>query len=176
MEYGKRFDSVTVCFSKGLGAPVGSVLVGSKPFIKHAKWIRKAIGGGMRQTGTLTAAARTALDEIYPKLAGTHAIAKDLEAHFKSLGIGIQLPVETNMVFMDLGGAGLKHEWLAEESKRRGVKFGFGGRVVVHHQICDEAVAGLKEAVEAVIKKKAAGEYDDQGIGTDGAQYGNLKK
>lgn len=61
-EYGACFDSITLCYSKGLGAPIGSVLVGSKDFIKRARWIRQAIGGTLRQAGVLAAAARNAVE------------------------------------------------------------------------------------------------------------------
>ncbi|KAG9049622.1 hypothetical protein FS837_009712 [Tulasnella sp. UAMH 9824] len=178
MTYGKLFDSVSVCFSKGLGAPVGSVLVGSAPFIARAKWIRKSIGGGMRQTGTLTAAAWAALDDVFPgKLQQTHAIAKDIEAYIKTLGLKVSIPVETNMVFIDLKAAGLKNEWIAEEASQHGVTFGFAGRIVVHHQICPEAVEGLKAAIKAVVEKKAAGGYSDQdGIDGRESMYGGMKK
>ncbi|KAG9040099.1 hypothetical protein FRB95_000028 [Tulasnella sp. JGI-2019a] len=173
-DYGRHFDSVTVCFSKGLGAPVGSVLVGSPTFIQKAKWIRKSIGGGMRQTGTLTNAAWTALRETYPKLPVTHEVTKDLEQHFRSLGIKIKLPVQTNMIFMDLDATGLKNAWFVEEAKKHGVKFGYSGRIVVHHQICPEAVAGLKATVETVVKKKAAGDYNED-TEEDIPGYGNMK-
>ncbi|KDN50712.1 hypothetical protein RSAG8_01210, partial [Rhizoctonia solani AG-8 WAC10335] len=63
-EYGAAFDSISLCFSKGIGAPVGSVLVGSKAFIDRARWVRKSIGGGMRQSGVIAGAARAALDEV----------------------------------------------------------------------------------------------------------------
>lgn len=128
----------------------------------------------MRQTGTLTNAAWTALREVYPKLPATHEVTKDLERHFSSLGLKTSLPVQTNMIFIDLGAAGLKNEWLTEEAKRRGVKFGFGGRLVVHHQICPEAVAGLKETVETVVRKKEAGEYDGEAWSEKKA-YGSIK-
>lgn len=128
----------------------------------------------MRQTGTLTNAAWTALREVYPKFPATHEVAKDLERHFKSQGITVRLPVETNMIFMDLDGAGLKNAWLTEEAKRHGVKFGFSGRIVVHHQICLEAVAGLKAAVETVVKKKAAGAYEVD-VDKEAAGYGSMK-
>jgi threonine aldolase len=99
-EYGAAFDSISLCFSKGIGAPVGSVLVGSKIFIDRARWIRKSIGGGMRQTGVIAGAARAALDEVFPKLAATHEIARDIEKHLHSLGLKTVLPVETNMIFI----------------------------------------------------------------------------
>lgn len=130
----------------------------------------------MRQTGTLTAAAWAALEEVYPKLPRTHEIAKELEVHFTSLGIKSLIPVETNMVFMDLEAAGLKNAWFDEEAAERGVKFGFDGRVVVHHQISDEAVQALKASVEAVMTKKAAGVYDCRGDEPESGGYGSMRK
>ncbi|KAG8932162.1 hypothetical protein FRC02_001579 [Tulasnella sp. 418] len=158
-DFGSYFDSITVCFSKGLGAPVGSVLVGSAAFIRKANWIRKSIGGGMRQTGILTAAAWTALDEVYPKLVATHAIAKDLETFLLGLGIATELPVETNMLFMDLKKAGLRNEWLTKEGAKRGIKFGHGGRIVIHHQISATAVNALKDTIAHVVKLRDDGAY-----------------
>lgn len=100
-DYGQEFDSVSMCFSKGIGAPIGSVLVGSKTFIDRARWVRKSIGGGMRQTGVIAGAARAALDEVFPgKLAKTHEVAKDVEGHLGTLGLKTILPVDTNMIFI----------------------------------------------------------------------------
>jgi threonine aldolase len=99
-EYGAAFDSISLCFSKGIGAPVGSILVGSKSFVERARWIRKSIGGGMRQTGIIAGAARAALDEVFPKLVATHETARDIEKHLHSLGLKTVLPVETNMIFI----------------------------------------------------------------------------
>lgn len=176
LAYGKLFDSVSVCFSKGLGAPVGSVLVGSAPFIARAKWIRKSIGGGMRQTGTLTAAAWAALDEVFPeKLQQTHAIAKDIEVYLKGLGLKVAVPVETNMVFIDLEDAKLRNEWFVEEGKKHGVTFGFFGRIVIHHQICPEAVERLKLTIKTVLDKKASGAYEGASDAKESA-YGSIKK
>ena len=61
-EYSSRFDSVTTCFSKGLGAPIGSIIIGSKPFIKQMRWMRQAIGGTLRQVGVVSAAAKCGVD------------------------------------------------------------------------------------------------------------------
>lgn len=132
----------------------------------------------MRQTGTLTAAAWAALDEVFPeRLKQTHAIAKDIEAYIKGLGLKVAIPVETSMVFIDLEEAGLKNEWIAEEAKNHGVTFGFAGRIVVHHQICPEAVEGLKVAIKTVMEKKAAGDYRNQeGIDGKESTYGAMKK
>src|SRR5260370_15684871 len=79
-EYGKCCDTVSVCFSKGLGAPIGSMLVGSEEVIHYARWIRKSIGGGMRQTGPIVNAARTAYRELCPiGILETHRSAKVIE-------------------------------------------------------------------------------------------------
>ncbi|KAG7970242.1 hypothetical protein I3843_07G072600 [Carya illinoinensis] len=97
-------DSVSVCLSKGLGAPVGSVIVGSKSFIAKAKILRKTLGGGMRQVGILCAAALVAVQENVVKLEGDHKKAKIL-AEGLSLIKGIKVDVasvETNIIFFDI--------------------------------------------------------------------------
>ena len=96
------FDSVSVCFSKGLGAPAGSALVGSKAFIARAHRLRKMLGGGMRQAGVLAAAALHALDHHVDRLADDHANARRLAAGLQRLpGVTVQSP-QTNIVFVDL--------------------------------------------------------------------------
>ncbi|CAE6429169.1 unnamed protein product, partial [Rhizoctonia solani] len=176
-EYGAAFDSISLCFSKGIGAPVGSVLVGSKIFIDRARWIRKSIGGGMRQTGVIAGAARAALDEVFPKLAATHEIARDIEKHLHSLGLKTVLPVETNMIFIDLQAAGLDNDWLIEEANSEGLRLGYDGRIVVHHQISTEAVKKLKEILSRVMEKKAAGAYAQASQAqVNGGTYGGMPK
>lgn len=98
----RHFDSVSVCFSKGLGAPVGSALVGSKDVIARAHRVRKMLGGGMRQAGVLAAAALHALDYHVERLAEDHAHARALAAGLQGLpGVTVQAP-QTNIVFVDL--------------------------------------------------------------------------
>ncbi len=104
-QYGEIFDSISVCLSKGLGAPVGSVLIGKKDFIKKARRIRKVFGGGMRQAGFIAAAGIFALEHNIERLAQDHAHAKMiakvlLEKDF----IGTILPVETNIVIFEVKG------------------------------------------------------------------------
>ena len=97
-----HFDSVSVCFSKGLGAPVGSALCGSKELIKRAHRIRKMLGGGMRQAGVLAAAALHALDQHVERLAEDHANARRLAEGLRGLpGVTVQTP-QTNIVFVDV--------------------------------------------------------------------------
>ena len=98
------FDSVSVCFSKGLGAPVGSALCGSKEFIQLAHRIRKMAGGGMRQAGILAAAAIYALDHHVERLAQDHALAQKLGLALAGIeGVSVE-PVHGNIVFVDLAG------------------------------------------------------------------------
>ena len=99
------FDSVSVCFSKGLGAPVGSALCGSHDFIAKARRVRKMAGGAMRQAGMLAAAASYALDHQVERLAQDHVLAKRLAEGLASID-GLQVePPQSNMVFVDLTGA-----------------------------------------------------------------------
>jgi threonine aldolase len=98
----QHFDSVSVCFSKGLGAPVGSALMGSKAFIARAHRMRKMLGGGMRQAGVLAAAALHALDHHVERLAEDHANARALAEGLAGLpGVTVP-PPQTNIVFVDL--------------------------------------------------------------------------
>lgn len=98
------FDSVSVCFSKGLGAPVGSALCGSKELIARAKRVRKMAGGGMRQAGLLAAAASYALEHHVERLAQDHALAQQMAQGLQGIdGVQVQAP-QTNIVFVDLHG------------------------------------------------------------------------
>ena len=102
LEIARHFDSVSVCFSKGLGAPVGSALVGGKDFIARAHRVRKMLGGGMRQAGVLAAAAIYALDHHIDRLAEDHAHARALAEGLQGLpGVTVQAP-QTNILFVDL--------------------------------------------------------------------------
>jgi threonine aldolase len=99
------FDSVSVCFSKGLGAPVGSALCGSREFIARAKRVRKMAGGAMRQAGVLAAAASYALDHHIERLAQDHVLARRLAEGPAGIDGVLVEPPQTNMVFVDLTGA-----------------------------------------------------------------------
>jgi threonine aldolase len=100
----RHFDSVSVCFSKGLGAPVGSALVGSREFIQRAHRWRKMLGGGMRQAGILAAAASHALEHHVGRLADDHALAARLAEALSGVpGLAVEAP-QTNIVFVDLVG------------------------------------------------------------------------
>ena len=102
-DYGKIFDSISICLSKGLGTPIGSLLLGSNKFIKKARRIRKVFGGGMRQVGYLAAAGIFALDNNIIRLKEDHKRAKIIEKTLKSLPyIKSVFPVETNLILFEL--------------------------------------------------------------------------
>ncbi|KAK4180155.1 pyridoxal phosphate-dependent transferase [Triangularia setosa] len=141
-EFSSCFDTVTLCFSKGLGAPIGSILVGDKKVIKHSRWVRKSIGGGLRQSGVVTAAARVAVDETFGKgpngegglLRDTHTLAQQIAEIWTSLGGKLIHPVHTNMVWLDLEDANCPDARVDELGKEAGLKL-MGGRLVIHYQI-----------------------------------------
>lgn len=102
-QYGKIFDSISICFSKSLGCPVGSVLIGKKDFIKKARRVRKVFGGGMRQAGFLAAAAIYALENHVDRLKEDHLHAAQIgEAIAKKSFVKFVLPVETNIIIFEL--------------------------------------------------------------------------
>jgi threonine aldolase len=96
------FDSVSVCLSKGLAAPAGSVLLGSKDLINAARRWRKALGGGMRQAGVLAAAGLYALEHHVQRLTEDHENAEHLAAGLRSIGLKVAEPPQTNIVFLDV--------------------------------------------------------------------------
>lgn len=126
-EYGKCFDSISVCFSKGLGCPVGSVLVGSKEFIKEARRVRKSFGGGMRQAGFLAAAGIYALDHNISRLKDDHVRAKKLEEVLKTASFVEELiPVETNIIIFSLTNTWTGESFLKKLAEKgiKGIAFG----------------------------------------------------
>ena len=160
-DYCQEFDSVSLCFSKGLGAPIGSMLVGKKEFIHRARWVRKAIGGGLRQMGVLTSAARVAVDENFGKdangkdgkLLHSHEVAQMITSIWVQLGGKLANPTQTNMVWLDLESAGISNSDFAALGKEKGLKV-LSGRLVVHYQISDEAVDVLEGVMKEVLVKK----------------------
>jgi len=125
-EITKKFDSVQFCFSKGLGAPVGSMIVGSRDFIEHCRIIRKMLGGGMRQVGVLAAAAAVALEEGPKRLNVDHENAQLLAQGLANLPrIRIQPEkVQTNIVICDVSGTGLATSELLKRLAERKVLAG----------------------------------------------------
>jgi threonine aldolase len=144
------FDSVSVCFSKGLGAPVGSALCGSREYIAKARRIRKMAGGAMRQAGMLAAAASYALDHHVERMAQDHALAKRLAEGLAGIeGVQVEAP-HTNIVFVDLTGpARAKSQGLIENLAKQGVlATGLYRLRFATHLDVDEA--GIDRAIAAV--------------------------
>lgn len=160
-EYCSAFDSVSMCLSKGLGAPIGSVLVGSKQFIKQAKRIRKMMGGGTRQAGIISAAGRVAVEEGFGsgpwgeggRLKACHEKAARIGRGWEEKGGKLVWPVETNMVWLDLEGSGVETEELTKAADEEGVTV-HSGRIVIHFQIADKAIDGLERALTRVLGAK----------------------
>lgn len=123
LNYGKTFDSVSICLSKGLGAPVGSLLLGKKDFIKKARRFRKVFGGGMRQAGSLAAAGTYALQHHVARLKTDHENAKHIESALKSRSfIKDIMPVETNIVIAECA-EGFNLTGFIEKMKAAGILF-----------------------------------------------------
>lgn len=142
-----HFDSVSVCFSKGLGAPVGSALCGSKELIARAHRVRKMTGGGMRQTGLLAAAANYALEHHLERLSDDHALAQRLAQGLQGID-GLQVrSAQTNIVFVDVAD-GRGPDLLAFLKERGVLATGLIGLRFVTH--LDVDAAGIDRAVDAV--------------------------
>ncbi|KIW01776.1 uncharacterized protein PV09_06948 [Verruconis gallopava] len=155
-EYCSYFDSISLCFSKGLGAPIGSIVVGSASFVKRARWIRKMLGGGLRQAGVVSAAARVAIEDTFlgGKLKKTHENALLIERMWTKRGGKLVHPVETNMVWLDIEAAGISHDEFVEAAKKHGIRSS-GGRLVIHYQIGEEAIKRLEALFESLLAPKA---------------------
>lgn len=156
-EIAHHFDSVTFCLSKGLGAPVGSLICSDKEFIKKARRLRKMVGGSMRQAGVVAAAGLFALQNNIHRLADDHRNAKLLgDGLMQIKNLQGKVKVNTNMVFVDVGPDG--KEELPAFLKSRGI-LTFGGeimRLVTHLDVSKEAVETVIEAFLAYFKEGAA--------------------
>ncbi|SDI86786.1 L-threonine aldolase [Pseudomonas flavescens] len=146
-EITRHFDSVSVCLSKGLGAPVGSVLCGSEALIGKARRLRKMVGGGMRQPGMLAAAGLYALDHQVERLVEDHANADCLAAGLRELGYSVE-PVQTNMVYVQIGERAGELKTLCAE---RGIRLSAAPRLrmVTHLDVGGDAVGQVIEAFAA---------------------------
>ena len=151
-------DSVSFCLSKGLSAPVGSLLCGPRPFIAQARRYRKMAGGGMRQAGVLAAAGLVALDTMVGRLVEDHAHAARLAAGIAATpGLSIPRGVETNIVIFEVDRAVMTAASFVEHLGREGVgMFTVGAgrvRAVTHHGIgaqdIDDALAAIRRVVTA---------------------------
>ena len=143
-DYGRLCDTVSVCLSKGLGAPVGSLVISSAERIERARWIRKRMGGGMRQAGVLAAAGRHALAHHVDRLADDHARAARLAAALAPYGVVDAAKVRTNIVPLDLTKTEIDAPAFGAAARAAGVLVSVLGphtaRLVTHLDIDDAAV------------------------------------
>jgi len=158
--YAATADSVSVCFSKGLGAPVGSALAGSSAFVEEARNNRKRFGGAMRQAGIIAAGALYALEHNLDRLVEDHENAALLAAYLREVpGLVIVHPVQTNIVIADVGGLGVKAEQAAIALKERGVLCGVAAldrlRFVTHLDVSAEAVRAAGEIAARALSSLA---------------------
>ncbi|VUC27485.1 unnamed protein product [Clonostachys rosea] len=156
-EYAACFDSLSICLAKGLGAPMGSVIAGTKPFIERAKWYRKMFGGGTRQPGMMAAAALAALENAVPKLPGVHAMTKRVALELEKLGYKFALPVQTNMIVLDLEAVGIPGSAFVEYCAQSNLATFPNGRLVFHHQVTEEVGEALISALGRLMKDKKDG-------------------
>lgn len=152
-EIGEYFDSISICLSKGLGAPVGSLLLGSKEFIHQARRVRKRFGGGMRQAGYLAAAGIYALDHHTERLKEDHRRAKQIADVLKALSyVKNVLPVDTNIIIFELDSKLNPENFIHQLADNNIKAVGFGGstmRFVTHLDFTDE----MLETTISVLKK-----------------------
>ena len=151
-KYGETFDSISICLSKGLGTPVGSILIGEENFIKRSRRIRKVFGGGMRQAGYLAAAGIYALDHNIERLADDHHRAKKIaEALTKKDFVGTFLPVETNILIFEVEGIHTPASF-AEEMRKHDIRVTVISktqvRMVLHLDITEEMTAKTIEVIK----------------------------
>jgi threonine aldolase len=156
-EYGKYFDTISVCLSKGLGAPIGSIMLGKKDLVSKARVWRKRYGAGMRQVGLLAGAAHYALDHNIARLAEDHRRAKQLAVAIAAIDKSFVDPatVETNIVGLDLASAPYTAAELAARCREAGLWISALGpkyaRLVTHLDFDDEQCASAIEILKRAL-------------------------
>ena len=153
-QLGNIFDSISVCLSKGLGAPVGSLLLGSSTFIKEAKRCRKVMGGGMRQAGFLAAAGLFALQHQVERLEEDHRHARMLaDALSQSAAVASIMPVETNIVIFNIAAPRTAGE-IAQKLREQGIRVAVTGpsqiRLVTHLDLSTEMVQQACQVLQSL--------------------------
>ena len=152
-QLGSIFDSISICLSKGLGCPIGSVLIGKKDFINQARRVRKVFGGAMRQAGYLAAAGIYALDNHVDRLKEDHARAKRVRDVLSSLDyVGSIKPVETNIVIFTLADSD-KNDAFSKHLESNGVQIISMGddlwRITTHLDVNDASIDKLEEVLRS---------------------------
>ena len=153
-EVGSQFDSISICLSKGLGTPVGSVLTGDQTFIARARKVRKVMGGGMRQAGYLAAAGIYALDHHVKDLARDNTNAKSIAETLSQLdAVDFLLPVRTNIIIFYLKDPHTAESFVAKLKEKNIIASPFGKkaiRFVFHRDITDDMMQALFERIKSL--------------------------
>ena len=153
-QYGEIFDSISICLSKGMGTPVGSLLLGKSDFIKQARRVRKVFGGGMRQAGYMAAAGIYALENNIDRLADDHHHAKQIAAALgKKDFIGKIMPVETNIVIFEITGSYTPKSFCKKLAEHDILCLSISAmqvRMVTHLDFTKEMLNKLIEVIEAL--------------------------
>lgn len=153
-QYGEIFDSISICLSKGLGAPVGSVLMGNKEFISSARRFRKAFGGGMRQSGYLAAAGIYAIENNIDRMSEDHRRAKELESVIQSLPyVENIVPVETNIIIFKLSNVIQSIDFLGKLQEKGVLMVEFGPqtiRAITHLDVDDNDLEAVTKTLREI--------------------------
>ncbi|MEX2188744.1 MAG: GntG family PLP-dependent aldolase [Pirellulales bacterium] len=177
-DWAKPFDTVSVCFSKGLGCPIGSALAGPAPLMKQARRIRKLFGGGMRQAGVIAAAALYALDHHIDRLAEDHAAAQILaEAVRATAGLRLEPDqIDTNIVIFSVDASlATAHEFVAALAQRGVQTLAVSKtrvRAVTHLDVSQSAVAEAAKIIKQTAEDLANGKLELAAVEKDSAAYG----
>lgn len=146
-KYGEIFDSISICLSKSIGAPIGSVLVGSLKFINKANHFKKQQGGGIRQAGIITSMALVALNGDWKsRIQYSHDLAHSFAEFCIKNGIPLQSSPDSSFIFIDLKKANMNPDVLVKNGSKYGVKL-MGGRIAFHYQISPQTLENVKSAV-----------------------------
>lgn len=152
--YASQFDSISLCLSKGLGAPVGSILIGKKDFIKKSRRVRKVLGGGMRQAGILAAGGLYALQHNIERLKQDHLHARALESTLKERSwVADVIPVDTNIVVFILRDAARRDDVIAMLKEKGILSMAFGPgmiRMVTHLDISSNMIDQTIQVIKSL--------------------------
>lgn len=157
-EITKYASTVQFCLSKGLGAPMGSLLVGSKDYIEKARRYRKMVGGGLRQAGVVAAAGIVALEKMVNRLGEDHANARILADAFINMGLKVDMStVQTNIVIFDVSPLGIKAAEFADKLRQNGLKANVFGeykiRMVTHYGVTRDDIKFTIDKIAQIIRR-----------------------
>ena len=156
-EIGQYFDTISVCLSKGLGAPIGSVLISTKARIAESRVWRKRFGGGMRQVGIIAAAGHYALENNIARIADDHRRAEVLAERLSRVAPGAISPVDTNIILIDLTNSNTDGQAFAAAAKERSIWVSALSpkivRLITHLDINDADVDRASEVISTLLQK-----------------------